>query len=362
LSANKVSQQYLNLTSSAWRQLRRNWQLPATPMLLWQTLGPGAVLSAMSAMQQATSRDQLAQANLRDAIVVLGYWRSGTTLLHELLCLDPRYTYPTTHACMNPHHFLFSETSALARKGVSAQRPMDEMEVRPDSPQEDEFALLSLGARSPYEALIIPKILPEALKLTDPKDLSPDEEKHWREVFLGFLRGVSVRGSSKPIILKSPTHGARVSTLRQILPDARYILIIRDPITNFESVVRMWRKMFETYALGPIPSDDDIREAVLVDRPRFEAKLAAATSDLPGNRFAIVTYEALAADPLGSIAHLYPKLEMGDFAAVRDAVVEELGRRKGYQAKSALPSDAWQKRIRQEWSPILANHSTFGQP
>ena len=316
----------------------------------------------MDSMQQTVYRDQLAQANLSDAIVVLGYWRSGTTLLHELLCLDTRYTYPTTHACMNPHHFLFSEASALAREGVSAQRPMDEMEVRPASPQEDEFALLSLGARSPYEALIIPGVLPEALKLTDPRDLSPEEEARWREGFVNFLRGVSVRGSGKPMILKSPTHGARVATLRQLLPDARYILIVRDPVTNFESVVRMWRKMFETYALGPIPSDDDIREAVLVDRPRFEGKLTAATSDLPGNRFASLTYEALSADPLGSIADLYAKLEMGDFAAVRDAVVEELGRRKGYQAKSVLPSDAWQERIRQEWARILANHSTIGQP
>ncbi len=69
------------------------------------------------------------------------------------------------------------------------------------------------------------------------------------------------------MILKSPTHGARVSTLRELLPDARFVLIVRDPFTSFESVVRMWRKMFELYALEPIPSDDVIREAVLADRP-----------------------------------------------------------------------------------------------
>ena len=331
-------------------------------MLLWQTIGPGSVLATMSAMQQAASREQLAQANLSGAVVVLGYWRSGTTFLHELLCLDSRYTYPTTHACMNPHHFLFSEASALAQTGIAAQRPMDEMEVRPNSPQEDEFALLSLGARSPYEALIIPKILPQALKLTDPRDLSPDEEKQWRELFLSFLRGVSVRGSGKPIILKSPTHGARVATLRELLPDARYILIVRDPITNFESVVRMWLKMFETYALGPIPSDDEIREDVLVDRPRFEAKLAAATNDLPPSRFATLTYEALARDPLASVAELYSRLDMGDFNLVRDKVAEEIGRRRGYQAKGALPSEAWQARIRRKWAPLLAQHEAINVP
>jgi len=164
-------------------------------MLLWQTMVPGSVFSALARMQQALSSQQLAQANYRDAVVVLGYWRSGTTLLHELLCLDSRYTYPTTHACMNPHHFLFSEASALAHGDSSAQRPMDEMEVRPGSPQEDEFALMSLGARSPYEALLIPKILTEALKLTDPRDLSPQDEKRWREVFLSFIAGVKSVGA-----------------------------------------------------------------------------------------------------------------------------------------------------------------------
>jgi len=110
-----VSRQYLNLTAGAWRQLRRNWRLPASPIQPWQTIGPGSVFSILAGMQETVPRDQLAKANLRDAVVVLGYWRSGTTLQHELLCLDTRYTYPTTRACMNPHHFLFSEASSLSK-------------------------------------------------------------------------------------------------------------------------------------------------------------------------------------------------------------------------------------------------------
>lgn len=354
-----MSRQYLNLTSGAWRQLRRNWHLQPSPMLLWQTLAPGSVFSAMAGLQETVHRQQLARANFRDAVVVLGYWRSGTTLLHELLCLDQRYTYPTTHACMNPHHFLFSEAGVLARGGSTTQRPMDEMEVTAASPQEDEFALLSLGARSPYEALLMPAILPEALKLTDPRDLLPQEEKRWREVFLSFLAGVSVRGSGRPMILKSPTHGARVGTLRELLPDARFLVIIRDPVTNFESVVRMWRRMFETYAIGPIPPDDAIREAILGDRPRFEAKLAATTADFPSNRFAAITYESLVANPVGVIEQLYQRLELGDFEPVREAIVAETNRRSSYQAKGSLPSEEWRQRIDREWSEILKGHANL---
>jgi hypothetical protein len=325
-------------------------------MLLWQTLVPGSLSSAMAGLQETVAREQLAKANYRNAIVVLGYWRSGTTLLHELLCLDASYTYPTTHACMNPQHFLLSEASALAHGGSSTQRPMDEMEVRSGSPQEDEFALLSLGARSPYEALLLPTILPEALKLSDPRDLSAQDEKRWHEVFLSFLAGVSARGMGRPMILKSPTHGFRVATLRELLPDARFVLIVRDPWTNFESVVRMWRKMFETYALEPIPPDEDIREAVIADRPRFEAKLASSTTDLPGNRFTTITYESLVANPAEVVEQLYHRLELGDFETVRQAVVAETERRRGYQAKGSLPSDVWRQRISDEWAEILRQY------
>jgi hypothetical protein len=233
---------------------------------------------------------------------------------------------------------------------------MDEMEVRSSSPQEDEFAFLSLGARSPYEALLFPAILPEALKLADPRDLSNEDEKRWREVFLSFLAGVSVRGNGRPMILKSPTHGFRVSTLRDLLPNARFILITRDPITNFESVVRMWRKMFETYAIGPVLSDDEIREAVIADRPRFEAKLSADISGLPANRFAALTYESLVADPKGVLEHIYKRLELGDFEPVREAINAETERRRDYRAKASLPSRVWQERIRTEWAEVTAGH------
>src|SRR5262249_44905037 len=338
-----VSRQYLNLDGHAWRQLRRNWRLRPTPLLLWQTLVPGSLFSIMARLQRTMAGDQLAKADLRNAVVVLGYWRSGTTLLHELLCLDTHYTYPTTHASMNPHHFLITEASTLARGGPTQRRPMDEMEVRSSSPQEDEFALLSLGARSPYEALLIPGVLPQALQLTDPQDLSPQDKARWREVFLSFLTGVSARGQGRPLILKSPTHGFRVDTLRELLPDARFILIVRDPVTNFESVVRMWRKMFETYALAPIPSDDDIREAIILDRPRFEAKIASNTVDLPKNRFAKLTYESLIADPPSVIEGLYKQLDLGDFTAVRELVITETKHRTGYKAKGSLPSSVWRE-------------------
>jgi omega-hydroxy-beta-dihydromenaquinone-9 sulfotransferase len=115
------------------------------------------------------------------------------------------------------------------------------MEITQASPQEDEFALLALGARSPYEALLVPKRLGEALALADPLGLSARGPAPLARGLVRFVRQVSARGSGRPLILKSPPHGYRISALRELLPDTRFIVVVREPYTTLEPVVRMWR-------------------------------------------------------------------------------------------------------------------------
>jgi hypothetical protein len=114
--------------------------------------------------------------------------------------------------------------------------------------------------------------------------------------------------------------------------------------------------MFEMYAFGPIPSDDEIRASVLADRPRFEAKLAAGAAGLPENRFATLTYESLVADPAGEIEQLYRRLELGDFAAVRESIAAEAQRRRGYRAQGHQPSGKWRERIGTDWAAVFTRY------
>ena len=46
----------------------------------------------------------------RQPLFLIGHWRSGTTFLHELLAQDDQFYAPTTYQCMQPHHFLFTES------------------------------------------------------------------------------------------------------------------------------------------------------------------------------------------------------------------------------------------------------------
>lgn len=82
-------------------------------------------------------------------IFIIGHWRTGTTYLHELINLDDRFTTPTALECFAVAHFLVSgPLLRLFSSFLPSKRPMDDVLVSWDSPQEDEFALLNLGLNS----------------------------------------------------------------------------------------------------------------------------------------------------------------------------------------------------------------------
>jgi omega-hydroxy-beta-dihydromenaquinone-9 sulfotransferase len=342
-----------NLTAVAWRRLRRNWDLPLSPQLLWQSYVAGPLFSTLELSQSALSASRRRNVALDGSVFILGYWRSGTTLLHEYLCADRRFGFPSTYACLNPHHFVLTQSAALSGQARTQQRPMDSMRISAASPQEDEFALLAVGARSPYEALLAPSRLGAALALSDPRDLSAAEARQWREAFIGFLSGVALVEGGRPLILKSPPHGYRVATLRELIPESRFILMVRSPEEVYESAVHMWRSLFAIYAMETVPPEDDTRRALLEDRPRFEAKLVAGLSGLPENRLALVRYEELVRDPLTVIAGLYEQLRLGGFADVEPAIREAVKSRGGYTARNPSPPDYWMRELRTAWAPIF---------
>ena len=99
---------------------------------------------------------RIAQQPIKDApIFIIGHWRSGTTLLHELMSLDERFTFPTTYECFVPNHFLISAWfDAWLKCLLPKQRPMDNMALGWDRPQEDEFALCNMVPQSLFTDVV----------------------------------------------------------------------------------------------------------------------------------------------------------------------------------------------------------------
>ena len=67
----------------------------------WHVVVVGMVVclihSILGAIQKLVYGRRIRRTTLRPPIFILGHWRTGTTLLHELLSLDPRHGYPTSY-------------------------------------------------------------------------------------------------------------------------------------------------------------------------------------------------------------------------------------------------------------------------
>ncbi len=163
-----------------WRLLAKN-RFRVAPSRLPIALGVSLFSPAndvLALIQTALHGRRIRETRLNaPPIFILGHWRSGTTLLHEMLVNDPQFASPSTYQCFAPWHFVVSEW-LMVRFGsflLPKKRPMDNMEAGWELPQEDEFALMNLGVPTPYLRIAFPQSQPSALEYLDLQALSPQQ-------------------------------------------------------------------------------------------------------------------------------------------------------------------------------------------
>jgi len=248
LQLNRELLQWLR-TDGAWRAL----PLARRARLHW--------MAALASLNQRLAGAQLRDAPpLQDPVFVLGPWRSGSTVMHELLVAASGLPTPQTWQCMNAPAFLLSRPPAAGRREA---RPMDGLTVGADSPQEDEFALLSLGADSLYRAFWQPARSAELLPLLRAGHWQ--EQPQWLAPWERFLQGVlqSLGRPGEALLLKSPNHSLRWAALRQRFPQARAVWMLRDAAAVYHSNLKMWRQMVALHGLTPAP--EGVLEALIAD-------------------------------------------------------------------------------------------------
>jgi len=232
---------------------------------------------------------------------VLGQHRSGTTLLHSLLALDEdRLSYCSTFCAGFPWSFLFFEDwgKELFSRLLSNTRPMDNMPLHFDTPQEDEFATsLFTGARfSPFLSLFFMRQESmyrkyQTMKPAPSADarwtaaestaymhqetyVSEKESATWVGCFQYLLmklkcrdllqqkRTGSTKYSPRRVLLKSPCHTGRVQLLLTLYPNAKFIYIHRDPYEVFLSGAHMASTTYG-YMFLQRPTDAMLQEYIL---------------------------------------------------------------------------------------------------
>jgi hypothetical protein len=337
--------------------LRNRCRISFTRLPLAFTITCATVLnSLLRPLQEFLYRRYIERTQIKDApIFIVGHWRSGTTLLHELMVLDERYTFPTTYECYAPNHFMISDWVVTKFKFLLPEkRPMDGMVTGWHRPQEDEFALCNMGIPSPYLTMAFPNEPPQDTNYLTLEGLSDEELNRWKAALKWFLTRVTLR-KQKRIILKSPPHTGRIKTLIELFPDARFVHIVRDPYPLYGSTVKLWKTLYRFQGLQA-PKHEGLEEYVFTCFEKMYDKFERDRPLIDPARFFEVRYEDLVRDPIEQMRTLYEHLGLGEFEIALPKLRAYFKNAEDYRTGTYQIPDDLREEIDRRWGPYMRRY------
>jgi len=265
----------------------------------------------------------LAAAPVTAPIFILGLPRSGTSFLHSLLALDPANQVPrmwqTIYPAPRPADF----------------NPINDKRVRDVDAQLKIFAALAPGfdeaqpvtADSPQECSEINAHSFQSLRFDTtfrvPSYLAWLDARGHRDAFLfhkKFLQVLQAGIASPRWVLKCPDHVFSIPDILQVYPDARFVIVHRDPMKVFGSVAHLTEILRRPFLKNIDPCE--IGEQVTARWIEGARELVAfdQRADISPFRKINLQHDDLIADPLAWIARIYEHFSM-DFSAAAMAAM-----------------------------------------
>jgi len=344
----------------AWLRLLARNHFAVSPSRLPSALGItllSPVNTALRWWQALRFGRQAARVQIApDPVFIIGHWRTGTTFLHELMALDPRHRCPTTYESLSPNHFLVSERFVRYWLWfiLPRTRPMDNVRVGFDRPQEDEAALCIRGVPSPFATVAFPNRPPQNPRYVDLEDLSPAELARWENSFRAFLKLLLFKRPGQ-LVLKSPLHTFRLKTLIRMFPQARFVHLVRDPYAVFPSTVHFWTKMYEAYGLQR-PNLRGLEDYVFDTLTAMYERLEASRARIAPAQFYELRYEDLINDPAAAVARIYDYFGWSHFPAIQPTVAKYAERAKHFKTNRYELSPELHEAITRRWAAYFEKY------
>ena len=323
-----------------WWRFMRQVQFDVDPEF-WPKVALNLVCSSLtSLMSRREIRNlgsRMESVAIPPPLIILGHYRSGTTLLQNLLSVDQRLGFPSTFQAYNPFTFGVFEPigKRIAGSLMPSRRIVDSMPMGPGEPVEDELALLMITGMSPYFGFMFSRRAEQFERYLTFRDVPRKEVDRWKAGFVWFLKRMTL-AHGKPMVLKSPPHTARIRLLLEMFPDARFVHIHRDPYKVFQSSRHLYEIMADMIGLQR-PRSSNLDERVLRHyRDMYDAYFEQKPL-IPEGRFHEIRFADLARDPMGQMERMYEVLDLNDFEPVRESIEKYVASLKDYRKNEYSP-------------------------
>jgi omega-hydroxy-beta-dihydromenaquinone-9 sulfotransferase len=292
-------------------------------------------------------------------LFVLGYYRSGTSYLHQCLVQDDRFGYHTNFQMVLPEIMLTSEKALLPVFEAACRlfKLTDSVHRVPLSfrfPGEEDATMTTFldrgGAQWGY---FLPQMMSEQFqKYVLFQNISADEMERWKRAFVFLLKKISLASHEKQLVLKSPPNTARIKFLLSLFPNAKFIFIHRNPYDVYASNKRFWAVVQKQYALKNVWSHD-VRSIILYTYSEIMQRYLEEKKIVPPNRLVELAYDDFVQSPVESLRTAYAELRLEDFGYCENKLKTFTSQQRHFmQLKHALPEDE-QKFVSEKLAPII---------
>lgn len=265
-------------------------------------------------------------------IFILGHHRSGTTLLHKLISQDPMFCYFKNRDILFPRLnipgkkilklFLTFIIRTFRIKTFAYNNVLFEL----DDPQEEDTCITGMFEPGTfYWKFVFPNSRYDPLKMIEPEIAN----QKWKNAYGFYLKRIQYHNKSKKLLLKNPPNTARVRTLLEIFPNAKFIYINRDPYEIIYSTIRLWKKGLKAFSLQRY-DDNLIEDLVFKYFIEVYKKYISEKDYIPLTNLIEVKYDDLKSDPLSVIKTIYHKFNL-NFDTIEEPLLKQINKEKEYK-------------------------------
>jgi hypothetical protein len=280
------------------------------------TYAVAGIFELFNAWERVLWRKRIASHRMKEPpLFIIGFWRSGTTLLHNLLCQDSHAAYTTTMQTVFPHITLTQGwwVKAAANLLLPPKRPFDNVQMNMGFPQEEEFGLTNIQPFSLYNFFLFPadfdRIADEELFTEN----FPEEQlEAWKAHYRGMVSKALLNTGGTRYVSKNPCNMVRMKLLKEMYPGAKFIFIFRDPYKAVESLYRFVLSIFPGVQLQQVPPDFG-REKIIRLYVRIMRYYLKTKSAIPASDLVEIRMEDFIQDTTFHLRDLYEKLRLDSY-------------------------------------------------
>lgn len=314
------------------------------------------LLSSLKTFEDQRYRKIADQPLQEDPLFILGHWRSGTTFVHNVFAKDRHFGYTTTYQTVFPHLVLWGQP--FFKKNMAMlmpdKRPTDNMELKPDLPQEEEFALSNMLPYTYYNFWFFPQRWMEYCDrfLTFEK-ITEEERYAFKDIFMRLVKVSLANTGGTQYLSKNPPHTGRVRTLLEMFPNAKFIYLKRNPYTVFESTRSFFTNTIKPLQLQDI-SQEQITDNIVETYKRLYNRYEADKILIPEGNLVEIKFEDFEKDAFDMTKDIYRKLNLNGFDEAEADIRKYLDTKKGYKKNKYQYAESTVKIVEENWGKALS--------